>query len=138
MKKKSNQWSQARTLKWRKKLFIRQQISSHTACFSQNLQDEDEVTWWWQEVTRTREVKISTQLLDKISHDWEKSYSLFHYQRRRVRRVLMQALRWWVIISAAWCIDSWKWRETEFIMQSCFLIKQYSHLRACSMKAQHM
>ncbi len=87
---------------------------------------------------RTREAKISTQLLNTISHDWEKSYSLFHCQRRRVRWVLMQALRWWVIISAAWCIDSWRWRKTKFIMQSCFLMKQYLHLRACSMKARHV
>ncbi len=46
-KKRSNQWSQARTLKWRRKLFIHQRISSCIACFSWYLQDEDEAMWWW-------------------------------------------------------------------------------------------
>ncbi len=46
MKKKSNQWLQARTLKWRKELFIHQWISSCITCFNQDLQDEDEVMWW--------------------------------------------------------------------------------------------
>ncbi len=68
MKKRSNQQSRARTLKWRKKLFIYQRISSCIACFSQYLQDEDEVMWWQQEVMKTRKVRISTQLLDTISH----------------------------------------------------------------------
>ncbi len=137
-KKRSDQRSRARTSKWRRKLFIRQRISSCTACFSRYLRDEDEATWWRREVTRTRETRISTQLLDTISHDWEKSYSLFHCRRWRVRRVLMQALRRWVIVSAARRIDSWRWRETEFITQSCFLTKQYSHLRARSMRARHV
>ncbi len=114
-KKRSDQQSRARMSKWRKKLFIRQRISSRTACFSRYLQDEDEATWWWQEVTRTRRARISTQLLDTISHDWEKSYSLFYCRRQRARRVLMQALKQWVIISAAQRIDSWRWREAEFI-----------------------
>ena len=114
-KKRSDQQSRARMSKWRKKLFIRQWISSRTACFSQYLRDEDEVTWRRQEVTRTRKVRISTQLLDTISHDWEKSYSLFYCQRWRARRVLMQVLKRWVIISAARRIDSWRWREAEFI-----------------------
>ncbi len=137
-KKRSDQRSRARTLKWRKELFIRQRISSRIACFNRYLQDEDEATWWWWEVMRTRETKASTQLLDTISHDWKKSYSLSHCQRRRARQVLMQALRQWVIISAARRIDSWRWHETEFITQSCFLTKQYSHLRARSMKARHV
>ncbi len=47
MKKRSNQWSRARTLKWRRKLFIHQWILSCIAYFSQHLQDEDEATWWW-------------------------------------------------------------------------------------------
>ena len=50
----------------------------------------------------------------------------------------MQALRWWVITYAAWRINSWRWHKTEFIMQLCFLTKQYSHLRARLMKAQHV
>ena len=137
-KKRSDQRSRARTSKWREELFIHQRISSRTACFSQYLRDEDEATWRRQEVTRTRKMRISTQLLDTILHDWEKSYSLSHCWRRRVRRTLMRALRQWVIISAARCIDSWRWRETEFIMQSCFLTKQYSHLRARSMRARHV
>ncbi len=137
-KKRSDQQSRARMLKWKKKLFIHQRISSRTACFSWYLRDEDEATWRWQEVTRMRRVRISTQLLDTISHDWEKSYSLFHCRRWRARRVLMQALKRWVIISAARRIDSWRWRETEFIMQSCFLTKQYLHLRARSMRARHV
>ncbi len=41
-KKKSNQWSWMRTLKWRKKLFIHQQISLCITCFNQYLQDKDE------------------------------------------------------------------------------------------------
>ncbi len=45
-KKRSNQWSQTRTLKWREKLFIHQWISLRTAYFSQHLQDEDKATWW--------------------------------------------------------------------------------------------
>ena len=44
-KKRNDQQSRARTLKWRRKLFIHQRISSCTACFSQHLRDEDEVTW---------------------------------------------------------------------------------------------
>ncbi len=137
-KERSDQRSRARMSKWKKELFIHQRISSRTAYFSRYLRDEDEATWQRQEVTRTRKMRISTQLLDTISHDWEKSYSLSHCRRWRVRRVLMQALRRWVIVSAARCIDSWRWRETEFIMQSCFLTKQYSHLRARSMRAQHV
>ncbi len=45
MKKRSNQWLQVKILKWRRKLFIHQQISSCIAYFNQYLQDEDEVTW---------------------------------------------------------------------------------------------
>ncbi len=33
-KKRSDQWSQARTSKWRRKLFIHQWISSRIACFN--------------------------------------------------------------------------------------------------------
>ncbi len=87
---------------------------------------------------KTKEVRIFTQLLNTISHDWKKSYSLSHYWRWRARQVLMQALRQWIIISAAWYIDSWRWREIEFIMQSCFLTKQYLHLRARLMRTQHV
>ncbi len=137
-KKRSDQWSRTRTLKWREELFICQRISSRTACFSQYLRDEDEATWRWQEVIKTRKARIFTQLLNTISHDWERSHSLFHCRRRRARWVSMRALRRWFIARAARCIDSWRWRETEFIMQSCFLMKQYSHLRARSMRAQHM
>ncbi len=137
-KKRSDQRSRARTSKWREKLFIYQRISSCIACFSRYLRDEDEATWRWQEVTKTREMRTSTQLLDTISHDWKKSYSLSHCQRRRARRVLMRTLKRWIIVSAAWRIDSWRWRETEFITQSCFLTKQYSHLRARSMRARHV
>ncbi len=43
-KQRSDQRSQARTLKWRKKLFIHQWISSCIVCFSQYLQDEDKAT----------------------------------------------------------------------------------------------
>ncbi len=137
-KKRSDQWLQARTLKWERKLFIHQWISSCIACFNQYLQDENEVIWWWWKVMRTRRMKVSTQLLDTISHDWEKSYSLFHYWRWKVRWVLMQALKWWVIACAARHIDSWKWRKAEFIMQSCFSSKQCLYLRACSMKTRHV
>ena len=137
-KKRSDQRLQTRTLKWRRELFIHQWILSCIACFSQHLQDKDEATWQWQEVMRMKRARIFTQLLNTISHDWKKSHSLFHCQRRRVRQVLMQALRWWFIACAAWCINSWRWREAEFIMQSCFFTKQCSHLRACSMRAQHM
>ncbi len=137
-KKRNDQRSQARTSKWGKKLFIRQRISSRTACFSRYLRDEGEATWRRWEVTRTKETRISTQLLDTIFHDWKRSYSLFHCWRRRVRRVLMRTLRRWVIARAARRIDSWRWRETEFIMQSCFSSKQYSHLRARSMRARHV
>ncbi len=59
-KKRSDQWSWMKTLKWRRELFIHQWISSCIACFSQYLQDEDEVTWQRQEVTKTREMRIST------------------------------------------------------------------------------
>ncbi len=45
MKKKSDQWLQVKTSKWRKKLFIHQWISLHIACFNWYLQDEDEATW---------------------------------------------------------------------------------------------
>ncbi len=138
MKKRSNQQSRARTSKWRRKLFIHQWISLCTACFSQHLQDKDEATWWQQEVTRTRKMRISTQLLDTISHDWKKSHSFFHYQRQRARQVSMQALKWWFIAHAAQCIDSWRWRKSEFIMQSCFFTKQCSHLWARSMRARHV
>ncbi len=55
-----------------------------------------------------------------------------------MRWVLMQALKQWFIAYAAWCINSWRWHETEFIMQLCFLTKQCLHLRACLMKAQHV
>ncbi len=137
-KKRSDQRSRARTSKWREELFICQRISSCTACFSRYLRDEDKATWRRQEVTKTRETRASTQLLDTISHDWKKSYSLSHCQRQRARRVLMRTLRWWVIISAVRRIDSWRWREAEFITQSCFLTKQYSHLRARSMRARHV
>ncbi len=47
-------------------------------------------------------------------------------------------MRWWFIACAAWCIDSWRWRETEFIMQLCFLTKQCLHLRARLMRTRHM
>ena len=136
MKKDSDQESQARTLKWREKLFTHQRISSRTACFRWYLQDKDETTWQWWEVMK--ETRISTQLLDTISHDWEESYSLSHCQRWRTRRVWMQALKWWIIAHAAWCINSWRWCKIEFIIQSCFSLKQCSHLRARSMKARHM
>ncbi len=46
-KKRSDQQLQVRMLKWRKKLFIHQWISSCTAYFSWYLQDEDEAMWWW-------------------------------------------------------------------------------------------
>ncbi len=116
VKKRSDQQSQVRTLKWREKLFIHQWISSCITCFNWYLWDEDEAMWQQQEVMRMKEMKVSTQLLNTISHDWKKSYSLSHYQRWRTRWVLMQVMRWWIIISAVWCIDSWRWREVEFIM----------------------
>ncbi len=37
VKKRSDQQSRARMLKWRRKLFIYQRILSHTACFNQYL-----------------------------------------------------------------------------------------------------
>ena len=88
-KKRSDQRSRARTSKWREKLFIHQRISSRTACFSQYLRDEDKVMQRRHEVTRTREARISIQLLNTISHDWEKSYSLSHCWRWRTRRVYL-------------------------------------------------
>ncbi len=94
--------------------------------------------WQWWEVTRMREMRIFIQLLNTISHDWEKSHSLSHCWRWRARRVLMQALRWWFIACTAWCIDSWRWHKTEFIMQSCFLMKQCLHLRARSIRTRHV
>ncbi len=69
VKKKSNQRSQVRTLKWEKKLFIHQWISSCITYFSQYLRNEDEVTWQRQEVMRIRKMKVFTQLLNIISHD---------------------------------------------------------------------
>ncbi len=115
-KKRSDQWSQAKTLKWRKKLFIHQRISSCIVCFSQYLQDEDEVTWWWWEVMRMREMRISTQLLNTISHAEEKNYSLSHYWRWRMRWSWAWVMKCWVIIHAAWCIISWRRCKTRFIM----------------------
>ncbi len=137
-KKRSDQRSQARTSKWRKELFIHQWISSCTACFSQHLQDEDEAMWWQWKVMRTKEARIFIQLLNTILHDWKKSHSLSHCQRWRVRQVLMQALRWWFIACAAWCINSWRWYKIEFIMQLCFLMKQCLHLQAHLMKTWHV
>ncbi len=69
VKKKSNQRSQVRTLKWEKKLFIHQWISSCITYFSQYLRNEDEVTWQRQEVMRIRKMKVFTQLLNIILHD---------------------------------------------------------------------
>ncbi len=69
VKKKSDQRSQVRTLKWEKKLFIHQWISSCITYFSQYLRNEDEVTWQRQEVMRIRKMKVFTQLLNIISHD---------------------------------------------------------------------
>ncbi len=123
-KKRSDQRLQARTLKWRRKLFIHQWISSHTACFSQYLQDEDEVTQQWQEVTKMRRARIFTQLLDTISHAERENYSLSHCQRWRVRWFQEWAMKCWIIACAAWCIISWRKHETRFIMQSCFSMKQ--------------
>ncbi len=99
--------------------------------------------WRWSNIMMMRSDKnernkISTQLLNTISHDWEKSYSLSYYWRWRVRWVLMQALRQWIIAYAAWRINSWRWREAKFIMQSCFSLKQYLHLWAHSMRTQHV
>ncbi len=45
-KKRSDQRSWVRTLKWRRKLFIHQRILLHIACFNWYLQDEDEAMWW--------------------------------------------------------------------------------------------
>jgi hypothetical protein len=47
-------------------------------------------------------------------------------------------MRCWIITHAARCIISWRERETRFITQSCFSLKQCLHLRARSMRAQHM
>ncbi len=69
VKKKSDQRSQVRTLKWEKKLFIHQWISLCITYFSQYLRNEDEVTWQRQEVMRIRKMKVFTQLLNIISHD---------------------------------------------------------------------
>jgi len=69
VKKKSDQRSQVRTLKWEKKLFIHQWISSCITYFSQYLRNEDEVTWQRQEVMRIRKMKVFTQLWNIISHD---------------------------------------------------------------------
>ena len=80
-KKRSNQWLQARTLKWRRKLFIHQRISSCITYFNWYLRDEDEAMWWQQEVMRMKKMRTSTQLLNTILHNWKKSYSLFHCQR---------------------------------------------------------
>ncbi len=115
MKKRSDQWLQARTLKWRKELFIHQWISSCITCFSQYLRDEDEVTWWQWKVMKTREMRISTQLLNTISHAERKNYSLFHCWRRRARWSQAWVMKCWVIVHAAWCIISWRRRETKFI-----------------------
>ncbi len=46
--------------------------------------------------------------------------------------------KWWFIACVTWCIEIWRWREAEFIMQSCFSSKQCSHLWAHLMKARHM
>ena len=98
MKKRSNQQSRARTLKWRKKLFIYQRISSCTACFSQYLQDEDEVMWWQQEVMKTRKVRISTQLLDTISHA-ERCHDFSMCYLKDVGKRDVRSLRWcWTIL----------------------------------------
>ena len=137
-KKRSDQRSRTRTSKWRRKLFIRQRISSCTACFSQYLRDEDEVTWWRQEVTKTRETRVSTQLLNTISHAEEKNYSLSHCWRRRTRWSRAWVMRCWINARATWCIVSWREREARFITQSCFSSKQCSHLQARSMKARHV
>ncbi len=67
-KKRSNQRLQARTLKWREKLFIHQWISSHIACFNWYLQDENKVTWQWWEVMKMKKMRIFIQLLNTISH----------------------------------------------------------------------
>ncbi len=136
VKKDSDQELQARTLKWREKLFICQRISSRTACFKWYLRDKDEATQQRQKVTK--EAKTSTQLLNTISHDWRKSYSLFHCWRRRTRRVQVSTSRQWFITCMTWCIEIWRWHKTEFIMQSCFSSKQCLHLQACSMRTWHM
>ena len=47
-------------------------------------------------------------------------------------------LKWWFIACVTWCIEIWKWRETEFIMQSCFSLKQCSHLRTHLMRTRHV
>ncbi len=138
VKKRSDQRSQARMLKWRKKLFIHQWISSCIACFSRYLRDEDEVTWRRWEVTKTRETRVFTQLLNTISHAERKNYSLFHCQRRRTRWFQAWMMKCWIIACAVWCIISWRRRKTRFITQSCFFLKQCSHLQARSMRARHM
>ena len=93
VKKRSDQQSQVRTLKWREKLFIHQWISSCITCFNWYLWDEDEAMWQQQEVIRMKEMKVSTQLLNTISHDWKKSYSLSHCRRRRVRQFQAWVMR---------------------------------------------
>ncbi len=138
VKKRNDQRSRMRTSKWREKLFIRQRISSCTACFSRYLRDEDEATWQRQEVMKTREMKVSTQLLNTISHAERKNYSFFHCQRRRARWFQAWAMRCWINARAAWCIISWRERKTKFITQSCFSLKQCSHLRARLMRARHV
>ncbi len=47
-------------------------------------------------------------------------------------------MRCWVITCTTWCIISWREHKTRFIMQSCFSLKQCSHLRAHLMRARHM
>ena len=115
MKKRSDQRSRVRMSKWRRKLFIHQRISSRTVYFSQYLRDEDEVTWWQQEVTRTRKMKVSIQLLNTISYAERKNYSLFHCWRRRTRWFQAWAMRCWIIARTAWCIISWRRCKTRFI-----------------------
>ncbi len=137
-KKRSDQRSRARTSKWREKLFIHQWISSRTACFSRYLRDEDEAMWRRWKVTKTRETRVSTQLLDTISHAERENYSLFHCRRRRARQFQAWAMKCWINARAAWRIVSWRRREARFITQSCFSSKQCSHLRARSMRARHM
>ncbi len=89
-KKCSGQRPQARTSKWEGRLFIRQRISSRTACFSRYLRGGGEAARRRRGVAGTRGTRAPTQLLDTTSHDWGGSYSLSHCRRRRARRALVR------------------------------------------------
>ena len=129
-KKCSGQRPQARTSKWEGRLFIRQRISSRTACFSRYLRGGGEAARRRRGVAGTRGTRAPTQLLDTTSHDWGRSYSLSHCRRRRARRALVRALGRWATARAARRTDSWRWRGAGSTTQACFPPEQYPHLRA--------